>query len=205
PLFDRIFTRIGAGDELIRGKSTFMVEMSECARILREATYQSLVILDEVGRGTSTFDGMALAWAIAEYLYKKRVFTLLATHYFELTELGSVYPGIRNYHVEVREWQDQVIFLYKVLPGSANQSYGIEVARLAGVPEEVWLRAREILNQLEQKKPKLKRTQLTLFSEDDKTFLIDRIRNINPDEMSPIEALKFLYELKRSLENKKRS
>lgn len=205
PLFDRIFTRIGAGDELIRGKSTFMVEMSECARILREATYQSLVILDEVGRGTSTFDGMALAWAIAEYLYKKRVFTLLATHYFELTELGSVYPGIRNYHVEVREWQDQVIFLYKVLPGSANQSYGIEVARLAGVPEEVWLRAKEILNQLEQKKPKLKRTQLTLFSEDDKTFLIDRIRNINPDEMSPIEALKFLYELKRSLENKKRS
>lgn len=201
-LFDRIFTRIGAGDELIRGKSTFMVEMSDCAKILNEATPQSLVILDEVGRGTSTFDGMSLAWAIAEYLYKRKVFTLLATHYFELTELGKIYPEIKNYHVEVKEWQDQVIFLYKVLPGAASQSYGIEVAKLAQIPEEVWKRAKEILNQLEGRTPKFSQRQLSLFSEDDKSSLLAKIKKINPDEMTPLEALKFLYELKRSVKER---
>ncbi|MFN3407112.1 MAG: DNA mismatch repair protein MutS, partial [Caldimicrobium sp.] len=134
-LLDRIFTRIGAGDELIRGKSTFMVEMSDCAHILQKATERSLVLLDEVGRGTSTFDGLSLAWAIAEYLYKRKVFTLLATHYFELTELAKNYRGIKNFHAEVREWEGEVVFLYRILPGAASQSYGIEVARLAQIPE----------------------------------------------------------------------
>jgi len=204
-LFDRIFTRIGAEDQLIRGKSTFMVEMTECARILREATSRSLVLLDEVGRGTSTFDGMSLAWAIAEYLYKKRVFTLLATHYFELTELARHYPGIKNLHAEVREWGEEVIFLYRILEGAASQSYGIEVARLARLPEEVVKRAKEILKNLEEKRPKLSKKQLSLFSGEGlprKEFwtILDKIKKINPDEMTPKEALEFLYHLKREIE-----
>lgn len=199
-LFDKIFTRIGAGDELIRGKSTFMVEMSECAQILNNATDRSLVLLDEVGRGTSTFDGMSLAWAITEYLYKKRVFTLLATHYFELTELAKVYPGIKNFHAEVREWQDQVIFLYRILPGSADQSYGIEVARLAGLPEMVLQRAKEILKEAEGKRPRFKQKQLSLFSGDAKSGLFDKIKSIDPDKLSPKEALEFLYQLKKELD-----
>jgi DNA mismatch repair protein MutS len=199
-LFDKIFTRIGAGDELIRGKSTFMVEMSECAQILNNATDRSLVLLDEVGRGTSTFDGMSLAWAITEYLYKKRVFTLLATHYFELTELAKVYPGIKNFHAEVREWQDQVIFLYRILPGSADQSYGIEVARLAGLPEVVLQRAKEILKEAEGKRPRFKQKQLSLFSGDAKSGLFDKIKSIDPDKLSPKEALEFLYQLKKELD-----
>ncbi|MFN4131709.1 MAG: DNA mismatch repair protein MutS [Caldimicrobium sp.] len=200
-LLDKIFTRIGAGDELIRGRSTFMVEMSECARILKEATERSLILLDEVGRGTSTFDGLSIAWAIAEYLYKKRIFTLLATHYFELTELAKEYPGIRNYHAEVREWADEVIFLYRILPGAASQSYGIEVAKLAKLPEEVLTRAKEILQRLEQKKPKITKKQLTLFTEDAKIYLLDKIKKIDPDTLSPKEALEFLYQLKKELKD----
>ncbi|MGC8965287.1 MAG: DNA mismatch repair protein MutS [Caldimicrobium sp.] len=199
-VFDKIFTRIGAGDELIRGKSTFMVEMSECARILKHATSRSLVILDEVGRGTSTFDGMSLAWAIAEYLYKNKVFTLLATHYFELTELAKNFPGIKNFHAEVREWQDQVIFLYRILPGAASQSYGIEVARLAELPEEVIKRAKEILDTLEKRKPKFYKKQLSLFLGDENSVIIDKIKKVNPDQLTPKEALEFLYQLKRELE-----
>lgn len=201
-IFDKIFTRIGAGDELIRGKSTFMVEMSECAKILKNATSKSLVLLDEVGRGTSTFDGMSLAWAIAEYLYKNKIFTLLATHYFELTELSNNYPGIKNFHAEVREWQDQVIFLYRILPGAANQSYGIEVARLAELPEEVINRAKEILETLEKKKPRFYKKQLSLFSVDEKSAILDKIRKINPDNFSPKEALEFLYQIKEELEKR---
>ncbi len=199
-LFDKIFTRIGAGDELIRGKSTFMVEMTECAQILNQATERSLVLLDEVGRGTSTFDGMSLAWAIAEYLYKKRVFTLLATHYFELTELAKLYPGIKNFHAEVREWQGQVLFLYRILPGAASQSYGIEVARLAQLPEEILQRAKDILSEIEGKRPKFRQKQLPLFSGDAKSALFDKIRNIDPDRLSPKEALEFLYQLKKEIE-----
>lgn len=199
-LFDKIFTRIGAGDELIRGKSTFMVEMTECAQILNNATERSLILLDEVGRGTSTFDGMSLAWAITEHLYKKKVFTLLATHYFELTELAKIYPGIKNFHAEVREWQDQVIFLYRILPGAANQSYGIEVARLANLPEEVLYRAKEILTEVERKRPRFKQKQLSLFSGDAKSGLFDKIKNIDPDKLSPKEALEFLYQLKKEVE-----
>ncbi len=201
-IFDKIFTRIGAGDELIRGKSTFMVEMSECARILKNATSRSLVLLDEVGRGTSTFDGMSLAWAIAEYLYKNKIFTLLATHYFELTELAKTYRGIKNFHAEVREWQDQVIFLYRILPGAANQSYGIEVAKLAELPSEVINRAKEILEILEKKRPKFYKKQLSLFSSDENLAILDKIKKLNPDHLSPKEALEFLYQLKRELEKR---
>ncbi|MCS7198886.1 MAG: DNA mismatch repair protein MutS [Caldimicrobium sp.] len=204
-LFDRIFTRIGAGDELIRGKSTFMVEMSECSKILQQATSNSLVILDEVGRGTSTFDGLSLAWAIAEYLYKKGVFTLLATHYFELTELAKSYPSIKNFHVEVKEWQGEVIFLYRVLPGPAHQSYGIEVAKLAKIPAEVLKRAQEILRDLEKRRPKISQRQLSLFQEDDKSHILDRIRNIDLDRLTPIDALNLLYELKGALKQEKNS
>jgi DNA mismatch repair protein MutS len=211
-IFDRIFSRVGAGDELIKGRSTFMVEMSECAYILKNATSKSLVILDEVGRGTSTFDGMSLAWAIAENLYKKRVFTLLATHYLELTELAKLYSGIKNYHVTVKEWNGEVIFLYKVLPGIANQSYGIEVAKLAGIPQEVVDRAKEILYKLESKSLKetkeltlapKKVLQLSIF---ERTHpIMEKIKNLNIEEMTPISALNFLWELKKEvLEKEKR-
>jgi DNA mismatch repair protein MutS len=211
-IFDRIFSRVGAGDELIKGRSTFMVEMSECAYILKNATSKSLVILDEVGRGTSTFDGMSLAWAIAENLYKKRVFTLLATHYLELTELAKLYSGIKNYHVTVKEWNGEVIFLYKVLPGIANQSYGIEVAKLAGIPQEVVDRAKEILYKLESKSLKetkeltlapKKVLQLSIFEMTHP--IMEKIKNLNIEEMTPISALNFLWELKKEvLEKEKR-
>ncbi len=148
---DRIFTRIGASDDLSRGQSTFLVEMNETAHILRHATARSLVILDEIGRGTSTFDGLSLAWSIAEYLHDSiRARTLFATHYHELTDLERTRPAVVNLNVAVREWNDEIIFLRKILPGRADQSYGIQVARLAGVPESVLLRAKEILHNLEK-------------------------------------------------------
>jgi DNA mismatch repair protein MutS len=149
-IVDRIFTRVGASDELSRGQSTFMVEMTEAANILNNATARSLVILDEIGRGTSTYDGVSLAWAIAEYLHDQvGCRALFATHYHELAQLEEKLPGLRNYNVLVREWQDEILFLHKIAPGSADQSYGIHVARLAGVPEEVLDRAREVLAELE--------------------------------------------------------
>jgi DNA mismatch repair protein MutS len=149
-LADRIFTRVGASDELSRAQSTFMVEMTEAANILNNATARSLVILDEIGRGTSTYDGVSLAWAITEYLHDQvGCRTLFATHYHELAQLAEKLPGMRNYNVLVREWQDEIIFLHKIAPGSADKSYGIHVARLAGVPEEVLGRARQVLAELE--------------------------------------------------------
>jgi DNA mismatch repair protein MutS len=149
-LADRIFTRVGASDELSRAQSTFMVEMTEAANILNNATARSLVILDEIGRGTSTYDGVSLAWAIAEHLHDRLACrALFATHYHELAQLADKLPGLRNYNVQVREWQDQVIFLHKIAPGSTDRSYGIHVARLAGVPEEVLDRARDVLADLE--------------------------------------------------------
>jgi len=151
-IVDRIFTRIGAADDLSRGQSTFMVEMVETANILNNATPSSLIILDEIGRGTSTFDGLSLAWAVAEYLHDEprvKARTLFATHYHELTELALGRRGVHNYNVAVREWGDQVIFLHKIVPGAADRSYGIHVARLAGLPGTVIERAREILRSLE--------------------------------------------------------
>jgi len=148
---DRIFTRIGASDDLARGQSTFMVEMSETANILNNATQSSLIILDEIGRGTSTFDGLSLAWSIVEHLHNAiGAKTLFATHYHELTELSGRLPRLRNYNVAVREWNDQIIFLRKIVPGGTDKSYGIQVARLAGVPKNVLDRAKEILRNLEE-------------------------------------------------------
>jgi DNA mismatch repair protein MutS len=150
-LVDRIFTRIGASDDLSRGQSTFMVEMSETANILNNATQRSLIILDEIGRGTSTFDGLSLAWSIAEHLHNQiGAKTLFATHYHELTELATRLPRVKNYNVAVREWNDQIIFLRKIVPGGTDKSYGIQVARLAGVPRPVLDRAKEILGNLEE-------------------------------------------------------
>ena len=161
-LVDRIFTRVGASDDLARGQSTFMVEMNETANIVNNATDRSLVILDEIGRGTSTFDGLSIAWSVAEYLHDFiRARTLFATHYHEMTELAVICPGVKNYNVAVREWNDQIIFLRKIQPGAADKSYGIQVARLAGLPREIVDRAKEILKNLEaselnaQGKPRL--------------------------------------------------
>jgi DNA mismatch repair protein MutS len=148
---DRIFTRVGAADELARGQSTFMVEMLETANILHNATSDSLVILDEIGRGTSTFDGLSLAWAITEHLALRiGCRTLFATHYHELTELGELLDNVLNLNVAVREYEDQVVFLHRIVPGAADRSYGLHVAKLAGVPREALQRANAVLNELEQ-------------------------------------------------------
>ena len=153
-LVDRIFTRIGASDDISKGQSTFMVEMNETANILRNATTKSLAILDEIGRGTSTYDGMSIAWAVAEYLHDKGVRTLFATHYHELTELALIKPRIRNFNVAVKETGDKIVFLRKLLPGGTNKSYGIHVAKIAGLPDEVINRAEEILTSIEDRMPK---------------------------------------------------
>jgi len=198
---DRIFARVGASDELARGRSTFMVEMTETARILNTASARSLVILDEIGRGTSTYDGVSLAWAIVEYLHDRiGCRTLFATHYHELTDLAGSLSGVVNLNVAVREWQEEVIFLHKIVPGAADKSYGIHVARLAGVPGEVNERAKEILAQLEDEhldgegrarigRQEGRRThlQLTLFGEEHP--LLDTIRQLDVDSMTPLEAL----------------
>jgi DNA mismatch repair protein MutS len=150
-LVDRIFTRIGASDDLSRGQSTFMVEMTETANILNNGTARSLIVLDEIGRGTSTFDGLSLAWSIVEYLHNKTgAKTLFATHYHELTELAARLPRLKNFNVAVREWQDQIVFLRKIVAGGTDKSYGIQVARLAGVPREILERAKQILSNLEE-------------------------------------------------------
>jgi DNA mismatch repair ATPase MutS len=163
---DRIFTRVGAADELARGRSTFMVEMTEAANILNNASPRSLIVLDEIGRGTSTFDGLAIAWAASEYLHEHvGARTLFATHYHELTELELLLPRVKNFNVAVREWGDEVVFLHKIIPGGTDKSYGIQVARLAGLPREVLDRAKTILANLEQEeldetaRPKLARPQ----------------------------------------------
>ena len=213
-LADRIFTRVGAADELARGRSTFMVEMTEAANILNNATPRSVVILDEMGRGTSTFDGVALAWAATEHIAQVvKCRTLFATHYHELTELAGVLEGVANFNVAVREWQDQVVFLHKIVSGGTDKSYGVHVARLAGVPREVVDRAREILSDLEAAhvdasgrprlapagpQPKVRQAQLTLF-EGVESAIADELRGLNLDAMPPIDALNKLRELKESL------
>jgi DNA mismatch repair protein MutS len=150
-LVDRIFTRVGANDDIGRGQSTFMVEMNETSNIVNNASERSLVILDEIGRGTSTFDGLSIAWSVAEFLHDKiKARTLFATHYHELTKLAAERKGVGNFNVAVREWNDQIIFLRKIIPGGADKSYGIQVARLAGLPKEILDRAKEILSHLEK-------------------------------------------------------
>ncbi|HEX9493302.1 MAG TPA: DNA mismatch repair protein MutS, partial [Thermoanaerobaculia bacterium] len=208
-IFDRIFTRVGASDQLARGESTFMVEMHETANILNNATDRSLIVLDEVGRGTATFDGLSLAWAIIEYLHDHPIrsgITLFATHYHEVTDLAKTKSRVANYNVAVKEWNDQIIFLRKVIPGAADKSYGIQVARLAGIPRSVTDRAREILKTLERKERDLVEEtrnpatrQLALFDSRERE-VVDALRVLQPDAMTPIQALNELQRLKEKLD-----
>jgi len=208
PLVDRIFTRIGASDNLARGQSTFLVEMSEVAAILNTATSASLVLLDEVGRGTATFDGLSIAWAVVEALEAgARPRTLFATHYHELTELERLVPGVKNVHVSVREAGNEIIFLRRVEPGSADKSYGIEVARLAGLPTAVIERAREVLRRHETSEHKVSEeltpgaaapAQPPIFTPIDQS-VIDALRKADLDQLTPIESLNLLAALKKQL------
>ena len=213
---DRIFTRIGAADSLSRGQSTFMVEMNEVANILKHASRRSLIILDEVGRGTSTFDGLSIAWAVAEYLHDAGHLgarTLFATHYHQLTDLAVTKEGIKNFNIAVKEWGDRIIFLRKIMEGGTNRSYGIQVARIAGVPDEVISRAREILNNLEKgefdeagmpkiargkKQDQKNRNQLSLFI-DDNVAIINEIKALDILKMTPLDALSRISQWKEKL------
>jgi DNA mismatch repair protein MutS len=212
-LVDRIFTRIGASDDLARGRSTFMVEMNETANILRHATTKSLVVLDEIGRGTSTYDGLSIAWAVSEALHDrdgKGVRTLFATHYHELTELMTTRSRVKNFNIAVKEWNGRIIFLRKLVPGGTSRSYGIQVARIAGLSDEVIDRAGEILENLEGKdrdetgRPRMARSarkareretaQLSLFrGRDDR--LHAWIRGLDIPSMTPIQALNELHRI----------
>jgi DNA mismatch repair protein MutS len=218
PVVDRLFARVGASDNIARGQSTFMVEMQETANILHSATSRSLVILDEIGRGTATFDGLSLAWAVAEFLVsnsRARPKTIFATHYHELTDLADSMPGVANFHVVVREWKDDIVFLRKVVPGRSDRSYGIQVARLAGLPPSVVSRAREILDGLERDelsrggRPSLsgagtdRQQQMGLFqappARDDRVHR--RLREVDVNQITPLQALSLLAELKREAED----
>jgi len=221
---DRIFTRIGAQDNLARGHSTFLVEMTETAAILRHATPRSLILLDEIGRGTSTFDGLSIAWAVAEHLHERRTGAkvLFATHYHELTRLAAELSRVQNVHVAVREWKDDIVFLHRVVPGGTDRSYGIQVARLAGLPAEVVTRARALLREFEQGAPApagpvgKDAGQLALFgrvgaappADADRADpeppppphpVLAALSALDPERMTPIEALAALDELRRKL------
>ena len=217
---DRIFTRVGASDNLAKGESTFMVEMNETANILRHATRKSLIILDEIGRGTSTFDGVSIAWAVAEYLHDNQEVagkTLFATHYHELTDLALTRERIKNYNVAVKEWNDQIIFLRKIIAGSASRSYGIQVGRLAGLPDQVISRAKEILHNLEAgeyiqsgqprlgasknqpQRQQLPVAQLSLFDQDAEVQVRTRLQQLDISTITPLEALTLLDEFKKML------
>jgi len=216
-IVDRLFARVGASDNIARGQSTFMVEMQETAQILNGATSRSLVVLDEIGRGTATFDGLSIAWAVAEYLAKQgpsRPKTLFATHYHELTDLADSVPGVVNMHVAAREWKDDIVFLHKILPGRSDRSYGIQVARLAGLPSPVIARARDILHALEQDelsrggRPAISgqrvapQEQLGLFQTTSpvEERLRDRLREVDINRTTPLDALQLLQELKKEAE-----
>ncbi|MCK4757546.1 MAG: DNA mismatch repair protein MutS, partial [Thermoplasmata archaeon] len=215
-IVDRIFTRVGAYDDLTHGQSTFMVEMTEVANILNSATSRSLILLDEIGRGTSTFDGLSIAWAVAEYIESKRVGAkaIFATHYHHLTELEELLDGVVNYNIAVKEDKDDIIFLRKVIPGSTNRSYGVQVAKLAGLPVEVITRAKQILKRIEaeaimeleeggRKKGKRRTyTQLVLFDQMmAENPIITELKGMDPDHMTPMEALHKLQELKKKLDD----
>jgi DNA mismatch repair protein MutS len=225
---DRVFTRVGASDFIARGQSTFMVEMNETANILNNATERSLIVLDEIGRGTSTFDGISIAWAVAEYIHERlRARTLFATHYHELTDLALTMDRVKNFNVAIKEWNDQIVFLRRVVEGGADKSYGIQVARLAGLPATVVGRAKEVLANLEQKefdetgepvaahktgreeggKGRGEKTaphdadQLGLFATRDAN-LVREIAALDLDGMTPLEAMNRLAELKKQAEGK---
>ena len=211
-IVDRIFTRVGASDDLAAGQSTFMVEMTEVADILRHATSHSLLILDEIGRGTSTFDGMSIAQAVLEYAADPKTLgakTMFATHYHELTAMEEKISGVKNYNIAVRKHGEEITFLRRIIPGGADDSYGIEVARLAGVPEKVVRRARQILRQLEsegpvqvvpqkEKEPSKEEagTQMQLMSPKSEQ-IIDRLKSVDVNALTPIECMNLLYELSR--------
>jgi DNA mismatch repair protein MutS len=213
-LVDRIFTRVGAADELVRGQSTFMVEMTETANIINNATGKSLVILDEVGRGTSTYDGLSLAWAIMEHIAGKiNCRTLFATHYHELTELAELFANVRNCNVAVREWMDEVVFLHKILPGGTDKSYGIHVAKLAGLPKSILDRSKEILKELENAfakeaagehfaKHKTKTADSDLLFVQKHKSVLDKLTATDVDNLTPIEAINLLNQIKKEIEDK---
>lgn len=215
---DRIFTRVGASDNIMRGQSTFMVEMMEAASILKDATQKSLIVIDEIGRGTSTFDGVAIAWAVAEYIHDTiKAKTLFATHYHELIDLVLTKKGAKNFNIAVKEWNDKIIFLHKLVTGGVNHSYGIQVAQLAGLPLDVIKRAREVLVNLESGEldevglPKIAHSldgksgrgqnvnQLQLFHGDSAGKIVDQLKNANLDVMTPIEALNLVHKLKSEI------
>ena len=218
-LVDRIFTRVGASDNLARGQSTFMVEMNETANILNNATPRSLVLLDEIGRGTSTFDGLSIAWAVTEFIHERpecSAKTIFATHYHELTELEALLPRVRNYNVLVKEYGEKIVFLHKIQPGSSDRSYGIQVARLAGIPDQVITRAREVLDNLESGEftaehiPKLargrhaprvhfERDQLSLFGAPQPSPVAEELKKMDLEQLTPLEALQALFELKKKV------
>jgi DNA mismatch repair protein MutS len=205
---DRIFTRIGASDDLAGGRSTFMLEMTETANILNNATAKSLVLMDEVGRGTSTFDGLSLAWACAAFIANKiRAFTLFATHYFELTSLATEAPGVVNVHVEAVEHGETLVFLHSVKEGPANQSYGLQVAALAGIPKSVTAQARRYLTELERERDALRtptspQAELALFAPAQapapaESAALEALRALDPNSLSPREALDLLFRLQQ--------
>ena len=206
---DRVFTRVGAFDDLARGQSTFMVEMTELANILNSATGRSLILLDEVGRGTSTFDGLAIAWAVSEYLYdhsKVGAKTLFATHYHHLTELSESLEGVRNLSMAVKEQGSDIVFLRKVVEGKANKSYGIQVAKLAGIPHEVIGRAEEVLSRIEEenvlevKAGKKAQRQTQLVRGDEGLGALEQeLRKLDLGKLTPMEAYLKLIELKKRL------
>ena len=227
---DRIFTRVGASDDLASGQSTFMVEMTEVANILRNATRQSLVVLDEIGRGTSTFDGMSIAWAVVEYIADTKLLgakTLFATHYHELTELEGALTGVNNYCIAVKEQGDDIVFLRKIIKGGADKSYGIQVAKLAGVPERIISRAKELVQELSdadianrakevaqyasassgtknrvQKLDEVDANQLTLFDTVKDDDIVKEITSMDLSTMTPIDALNTLYRMQAALKNR---
>jgi DNA mismatch repair protein MutS len=224
---DRVFTRVGASDDLVRGRSTFMVEMQETANILNNATPRSLIVLDEIGRGTSTFDGLSIAWAVVEHISNTKLIgakTLFATHYHELTELEGKLSGVNNYCIAVKEKGDDIVFLRKIVKGGADKSYGIQVAKLAGLPDTVIERAKEIVNELvnnditeivrnisvdttskKRKKEHLDEvdlSQMSLFDTLSDDNIIDELRNVDIGNMTPLDALNKLYELQNKVKNR---
>lgn len=218
PIFDRVFTRVGASDNLAQGQSTFLVEMIETANILNSATPQSLILLDEIGRGTSTFDGLSLAWAIIEQIQKQiKALTLFATHYHELTELENIYPEIKNYNVAVKLYNEQMIFIRKIERGGADQSYGIQVARLAGIPNKVIRRAQEILKNLEEHEispqglsaslrnklnsgdPQLEIFEVMIDKANEHEHILDKIKEVDLEQTSPIAAWQLLLDLQKEI------
>ena len=206
-IVDRLFSRVGASDDITQGQSTFMVEMIETATILQQATPKSFVILDEIGRGTATYDGVSIAWAVTEYLHLKKCRTIFATHYHELNDLENQLKGFTCLTMKIKEWEDKIIFLHEVVHGAANQSFGIHVAQLAGLPTPVLVRAEEILQQFqveEIKKPKIRATQKTALFQEAKVVskpsaVEQLLKEQNLDRLSPKQALDLLYAMQEKM------